>query len=71
MTQETLREAVIGKIRTHFSNDIQAAIVADAAIATMFERLRTDLDMAVDLIQEAKGYEGPSGGPVTDHLDAG
>lgn len=26
--------------------------------------------MAVDLIQEAKGYEGPSGGPVTDHLDA-
>ena len=46
--KETLREAVIGKIRTHFSNDIQAAIVADAAIATMFERLRTPSETVLD-----------------------
>lgn len=28
------------------------------------------LDMAVELIQEAKGAEGPNGGFVTNHLDA-
>ncbi len=28
------------------------------------------LDMAVELIQEAKGADGPNGGFVTDHLDA-
>lgn len=28
------------------------------------------LDMARDLIQEAKGADGPNGGFITDHLDA-
>ena len=71
--KETLREAVARAIDACDPDRIDHALClrqADAAIATMFERLRTDLDMAVDLIQEAKGYEGPSGGPVTDHLDA-
>jgi len=76
MTQETLQEAVARAIAEIEGFDPAMDCIegwyetADAAIATMFERLRTDLDMAVDLIQEAKGYEGPSGGPVTDHLDA-
>ena len=28
------------------------------------------LQTAISLIQEAKGFEGPNGGPITDHLDA-
>ena len=38
--------------------------------AKLLERLRDDLNIAIELIQEAKGYEGPKGGPITDHLDA-
>ncbi len=35
------------------------------------EALRSDLHMACELIQEAKGMaDGPDGGSVTDHLDA-
>lgn len=33
------------------------------------EEMLSDLDMARELIQEAKGHEGPNGGFVTDHLD--
>lgn len=29
-----------------------------------------NLQMARDLIQEAKGVDGPNGGFITDHLDA-
>lgn len=63
----------------------ECEVIADAALylmqpeidrrvaeekAKLLERLRDDLNMAIDLIQEAKGWEGPRGGPVTDRLDA-
>jgi predicted dinucleotide-binding enzyme len=38
--------------------------LVDSKVTT--RKLRT----AISLIQEAKGFEGVNGGPITDHLDA-
>ena len=62
--KETLREAVIGKIRTHFSNDIQAAIVADAAIAAMFERLRTPSEGVLEASKPFRKGVGETAGRI-------
>lgn len=49
---------------------VHANTVALAIEALQPTRALEELQMARDLMQEAKGIEGPKGGSVTDHLDA-
>jgi hypothetical protein len=37
--------------------------------ADTIDALCEAIESARELMQEAKGFEGPNGGPVTDHLD--
>jgi hypothetical protein len=53
----------------NFTRLTTALTDAEAKLAKAREEVE-NLDMAIDLIQEAKGYEGCNGGPITDHLDA-
>lgn len=47
-----------------------AFALASLSEAQPEEGLVEKLQMARGLIEEAKGYEGERGGPITDHLDA-
>jgi hypothetical protein len=45
-------------------------MVTDGVTALAVDEVTAWLDQACELIQEAKGADGPDGGFVTDHLDA-
>lgn len=65
-------EHIIGKLGPRLDDLIAAASLQTKAPVEggLVGELAKKLGLARELIQEAKGYEGEKGGPITDHLDA-